>query len=37
MAMVVIVGSSPTCLQDRLGWFVALKSKLRWRGPGGIR
>ena len=32
-AMVVVVGSSPACSWDGLGWFVAVKSKLRWRGP----
>ena len=31
--MVEVVGSSLACSWDGLGWFVAVKSKLRWRGP----
>ena len=32
-AMVAVVGSSPACLRFCLGLLVAVKSKLRWRGP----
>ena len=37
VAMVAVVGSSPACPWVCLGLFVAVKSKLRWRGPGGVR
>ena len=30
MAMVKVVGSSSACPWDLLGWFVDVKSKLRW-------
>ena len=33
VALVEVVGSSPTCLCDCIGLFVAVKSKLRWRVP----
>ncbi|XBI01842.1 hypothetical protein VPH35_130521 [Triticum aestivum] len=32
-AMVAVVGSSPACPRYCLGLFVAVESKLRWRGP----
>ena len=37
VVVVVLVGSSPTCSWVCLGVFVAKKSKLLWRFPGGIR
>jgi hypothetical protein len=37
MALVVVVGSSPACPWVCLGLLVVVKSKLRWRGPGGVR
>jgi hypothetical protein len=37
VALVVLVGSSPTCSWVCLGFLVAVKSKLRWRVPGGVR
>jgi hypothetical protein len=37
MALVVLVGSSPTCLWVFLGLLVAVKLKLRWRVPEGVR
>jgi hypothetical protein len=36
-ALVAVVDSSSACLWVCLGLFVAAKSKLRWRGPGGVR
>jgi hypothetical protein len=36
-AFVEVVGSSPACPWVYLGLFVAVKSKLQWRGPGGVR
>ena len=32
VVLVEVVGSSPACSWDGLSWFVAVKSKLRWRG-----
>jgi hypothetical protein len=37
VALVVVVGSSPACSWVCLGFFVAVKSKLRWRVSGGVR
>jgi hypothetical protein len=37
MALVVLVGSSPTCSWVFLGLLVAVKLKLRWRVPEGVR
>jgi hypothetical protein len=37
VALVEVVGSSSTCSWVCLGLFVAVKSKLRWRVPDGVR
>jgi hypothetical protein len=37
MALVVLVGSSPTCSWVFLGLLVAVKLKPRWRVPEGVR
>jgi hypothetical protein len=37
VALVAVVGSSPACSWVCLGLCVAVKSKLRWRVPGGVR
>jgi hypothetical protein len=37
VALVAVVGSSPACSWVCLGLFVAVKSKLRWRVPSGVR
>jgi hypothetical protein len=37
MALVVVVGSSPTCSWVCLGLFVAVKLKLLWWVPDGVR
>jgi hypothetical protein len=37
VSLVVIVGSSPMCSWVCLGLFVAVKSKLLWWVPGGVR
>jgi hypothetical protein len=36
VALVVVVSSSPACLCVCLSLFVAVKSKVRWRVPGGV-
>jgi hypothetical protein len=37
VALVMVVGSSSACPWVCLGLFVAVKSELRWRVPGGVR
>jgi hypothetical protein len=37
VALVEVVGSSSACPWVCLGLFVAVKSKLCWRVPGGVR
>jgi hypothetical protein len=37
VALVEVVSSSPTCPWICLCLFVAMKSKLWWRGPGSVR